>query len=133
MVRGASGSGGHPRLRAGASTESLGLVRRLVDRLEVTAAIQVPLGDEAPLAGIPNLALRRERAPNLAGAELLGYGTALGGRHAGQVPERRPRGRARRRPQPADEAALAAAAGVVVVLRHRRSRRGSATPSWCCR
>ena len=31
------------------------------------------MGDEAPLAGIPNLALRRERAPNLAGAELLGY------------------------------------------------------------
>ena len=56
-----------------ASTESLGLVRRLVDRFEVTAAVQVPLGDEAPLPGIPNLALRRERAPNLAGAELLGY------------------------------------------------------------
>jgi predicted molibdopterin-dependent oxidoreductase YjgC len=32
------------------------------------------VGDEAPLPGIPNLALRRERAANLAGAELLGYG-----------------------------------------------------------
>jgi hypothetical protein len=56
-----------------ASTESLGLVRRLFDRFDVTAAVQVPLGDEAPLAGIPNLALRRERVPNLDGAELLGY------------------------------------------------------------
>ncbi|HET7874777.1 MAG TPA: molybdopterin-dependent oxidoreductase, partial [Methylomirabilota bacterium] len=37
------------------------------------AAVQVPLGEEAPLAGIPDLALRRERAANLAGAELLGY------------------------------------------------------------
>jgi NADH-quinone oxidoreductase subunit G len=58
---------------ARASTESLGLVRRLVDGRAVTAAVQVPLGDEAPLPGVANLALRRERAPNLAGAELLGY------------------------------------------------------------
>jgi len=58
---------------ARASTESLGLVRRLVDGRAVTAAVQVPLGDEAPLPGVPNLALRRERAPNLAGAELVGY------------------------------------------------------------
>ncbi|HEU4699716.1 MAG TPA: 2Fe-2S iron-sulfur cluster-binding protein [Gemmatimonadales bacterium] len=59
-----------------ASTESLGLVRRLVDGFAVTAAIQVPMGDvEAPLAGVPNLALRRERIPNLHGAQLLGYST----------------------------------------------------------
>ena len=56
-----------------ASVESLGLVRQLVDRFDVTAAVKVPLGDEAPLAGIPNLALRPERVPNLHGAELLGY------------------------------------------------------------
>jgi NADH-quinone oxidoreductase subunit G len=56
-----------------ASTESLGLVRRMLGRLAVTAVVQVPMGEEAPLAGIPNLALRAERAPNLAGAELLGY------------------------------------------------------------
>src|SRR5438094_4697256 len=31
------------------------------------------LGEEAPLAGVPNLALRAERAPNARGAELLGY------------------------------------------------------------
>ncbi|HEX5385443.1 MAG TPA: 2Fe-2S iron-sulfur cluster-binding protein [Gemmatimonadales bacterium] len=58
-----------------ASVESLGLVRRLVAGRSVTAAVQVPLGEEAPLAGIPDLALRRERAPNLVGAELLGYGS----------------------------------------------------------
>jgi NADH-quinone oxidoreductase subunit G len=57
-----------------ASTESLGLLRHLVDGRAVTAAVQVPLGDEAALPGVPGLALRRERAPNLTGAELLGYG-----------------------------------------------------------
>ena len=72
MLRGGSGSA--VVLASGrASTESLGLVRRLLDRFDVTAAVQVPLGQEAPLPGIPGLALRRERAPNLAGAELLGY------------------------------------------------------------
>jgi NADH-quinone oxidoreductase subunit G len=56
-----------------ASTESLGLVRLMLGRLSVTAVVQVPIGEEAPLAGIPNLALRAERAPNLTGAGLLGY------------------------------------------------------------
>ena len=71
-VRGTSG--GAVILASGrASTESLGLVRQMVDRPQVTAAVQVPLGEEAPLAGIPGLALRRERAPNLMGATLLGY------------------------------------------------------------
>ena len=72
LVRGISGSA--VILASGrASTESLGLVRMMLGGMKVTAAVQVPLGDEAPLAGIPDLALRRERAPNLAGAELLGY------------------------------------------------------------
>ena len=52
----------------------------MLDRFDVTAAVQVPMGDEAPLARVPNLALRRERAPNLKGAELLGYTHRLGGR-----------------------------------------------------
>jgi len=56
-----------------ASTEALGLARRLVDAHAVTAAIRVPLGDEAPLPAVPGLALRRERVPNLQGAELAGY------------------------------------------------------------
>ena len=56
-----------------ASTESLGWVRRLGQGRDVTAAIRVPLGEEAPLPGVANLALRRERAANLAGARLAGY------------------------------------------------------------
>ncbi len=56
-----------------ASTESLAWVRRLVRGKETTAAVRVPLGDEAPLPGITNLALRRERAANLEGARLAGY------------------------------------------------------------
>jgi predicted molibdopterin-dependent oxidoreductase YjgC len=56
-----------------ASTESLGFVRQLAQRGgSVTAAVKVPIGDEAPLAGVPNLALRRERIPNLDGARLTG-------------------------------------------------------------
>ena len=87
-VRGASGTA--VILATGrASTESLGLVRRMLDGFEVTAAVQVPLGDEAPLAGIPNLALRRERAANLIGAELVGYGVQWApgdGRRSGRPP-----------------------------------------------
>ena len=58
-----------------ASTESLGFVRRMVDTANVTAAIKVPIGTEAPLAGVPNLALRAERVPNLDGAAMAGYST----------------------------------------------------------
>ncbi|HEV8613640.1 MAG TPA: 2Fe-2S iron-sulfur cluster-binding protein, partial [Gemmatimonadales bacterium] len=58
-----------------ASLESLAWVRRLLDGREVTAAIKVPLGDEAPLEGVPDLALRKERVPNLEGARLAGYAT----------------------------------------------------------
>ena len=98
-----------------ASTESLGLVRRMVEGRAVTAAVQVPLGEEAPLPGIPHLALRRERAPNLAGAELLGYGRDWAGalRAAAAAalvilldPEL----------AADDEAALAAAPGALVIL-----------------
>lgn len=58
---------------ARASTESLGMTHRLLDGFDLTAAVRVPTGHEAPLAGIPNLALREERTPNVAGAELTGY------------------------------------------------------------
>jgi NADH-quinone oxidoreductase subunit G len=72
LLRGISGSA--VVLASGrASTESLGLVRWMLGRLSVTAVVQVPIGQEAPLAGVPNLALRAERAPNLGGAQLLGY------------------------------------------------------------
>jgi NADH-quinone oxidoreductase subunit G len=114
LLRGTSGAA--VILASGrASTESLGLVRRMVEGHAVTAAVQVPLGDEAPLGGVPNLALRRERAPNLAGAELLGYGRDWAGAiraAAGAAvivlldPEL----------APDDEAVLAAAPGALVIL-----------------
>jgi hypothetical protein len=91
------------------------LLRRLVNDRPVAAVVQVPLGDEAPLAAVPNLALRRERAANLHGAELVGYGRdwtgalrAVAGAavvillDADLSPE--------------DEAALAATPGILVVL-----------------
>jgi len=56
-----------------ASLESLGWVSMLLGRYDVSAAVQVPLGEEAPLAGVPGLALRAERAPNLQGARTLGF------------------------------------------------------------
>jgi len=114
IVHGASGSA--VVLASGrASTESLGLVRRLLDRFDVTAAVQVPLGEEAPLPGIPYLALRRERAPNLAGAELLGYTPQW------EAAVRRVRSAAvavvlDADLSAADEAALAGAPGIVIVL-----------------
>ena len=68
------GSGAAVVLASGrASLESLGWIRRLLARYRVTAAVQVPMGNEAPLAGVPGLALRAERAPNAHGARVLGY------------------------------------------------------------
>jgi len=57
----------------GASTEALFLARRLLGRFAWTGAFQVVKGEEAPLPGVPGLALRADRAPNVRGAELLGY------------------------------------------------------------
>jgi NADH-quinone oxidoreductase subunit G len=75
LLLGASGSA--VLLASGrGSTESLGHLRRMLDRFDLTAAIKVPLGEEAPLDGVPELALRAERVPNLAGATLLGYTAA---------------------------------------------------------
>ena len=56
-----------------ASTEALFLARQLLGRFEWNGAFQLVMGEEAPLAGVPELALRAERAPNVTGAELLGY------------------------------------------------------------
>ncbi len=55
-----------------ASNETIGWTLRLLDGTQVTAAMRVPTGPEAPLPGVPNLALRAERAANLFGARLLG-------------------------------------------------------------
>jgi len=56
-----------------ASTEALFLARALFADLDWTGSFQAVMGEEAPLPGVPNLALRAERAPNATGAELLGY------------------------------------------------------------
>ena len=72
VVKGASGK--IVVLASGrASLESLGWVRRLLEGRDVTAAIKVPQGEESPLPGVPNLALRKDRVPNLDGAKLAGY------------------------------------------------------------
>ncbi len=57
-----------------ASSEALYLLRQVLDGFETTAGFRVErVAGEEPLAGVPNLALREERAPNVAGATLLGY------------------------------------------------------------
>jgi len=63
---------------ANASTESLGMASRLLAGFDLVAAVRVPTGSEAPLAGIPDLALREERAANVAGR--LGPGSGGAGR-----------------------------------------------------
>jgi NADH-quinone oxidoreductase subunit G len=97
-----------------ASTEALGHVRALLEGLDVTAAVRVPRGEEAPLAGIPGLALRAERAPNLHGARLFGYDDDFAGALAAAA------GAAvvvllDAQLAPAEQAALAGA-GLVIVL-----------------
>ena len=56
------------------SNEALHLARCVAQHLRVTAAFRVERarGGE-PLHGVPGLALREERAPNVAGAKALGY------------------------------------------------------------
>jgi NADH-quinone oxidoreductase subunit G len=77
-LRSLVGKGGRVVLLASgrASVESLGLLRTLLGRTDSSATVQVPMAEsEEPLAGIPGLALRRERTPNATGARLLGYTT----------------------------------------------------------
>ena len=58
------GHGGRPRLRAGVDRIAGPGARGCSSGSSVTAAVQVPLGDEAPLAGVPE-----PRAPPRAGAQ----------------------------------------------------------------
>jgi len=59
-----------------ASLEALGMVKALLKSASATLAVQLPMAEsEEPLGGVPNLALRRERAANGDGARLLGYST----------------------------------------------------------
>ncbi len=55
------------------SNEALFLLRRLVDAGGGRGVFRVQTGPEAPLPGVPDLALRADRAANVTGAELLGF------------------------------------------------------------
>ncbi|MEJ7808958.1 MAG: molybdopterin-dependent oxidoreductase [Gemmatimonadaceae bacterium] len=55
------------------SNESLFMLSRLVERVGGRGVFQVERGPEAPLEGVPDLALRAERAANVRGAELAGF------------------------------------------------------------
>jgi NADH-quinone oxidoreductase subunit G len=55
------------------SNEALGLLARIGARTGGRGVFTVETGPEAPLAGVPDLALRAERAANVVGAELLGF------------------------------------------------------------
>jgi NADH dehydrogenase/NADH:ubiquinone oxidoreductase subunit G len=72
ILRGASGNA-VTIVSPGASSEALALAKRLLSGFTWSGAFQVVMGEEAPLAGVPDLALRAERAPNARGAENLGY------------------------------------------------------------
>jgi NADH-quinone oxidoreductase subunit G len=55
------------------SNEALYLLSRLVRKTGGAGAFRVVRGDEAPLPGVEELALRRERAANVRGAQLFGF------------------------------------------------------------
>src|SRR5260370_21580378 len=76
LVRGA-GPRAVALVSAKASTEALFLARELFRGHDWTGAFQVVMGEEAPLAGVPGLALPADPAPHANGAQLLGYGRAV--------------------------------------------------------
>ena len=55
------------------SNEALFLLSELIEHNEGRGVFRVATGEEAPLPGVEDLALRRDRAGNVVGAELLGY------------------------------------------------------------
>jgi len=55
------------------SNEALHLLARLIKATGGAGAFRVATGPEAPLPGVKDLALRAERAANVAGAELMGF------------------------------------------------------------
>ena len=55
------------------SNEVLFLLSRVIDRVGGAGVFHVRQGPEAPLAGVPGLSLRADRAANVRGAELLGF------------------------------------------------------------
>ncbi len=70
------------------SNEALHLVARIAARVGGRGTFTVRTGEEAPLPGVPDLALRAERAANVVGAELFGFDRSddpLGGLTWGDV------------------------------------------------
>ena len=70
------------------ANEALYLLKRIVDRTGGVGHFTVATGDEAPLPGVPDLSLRKDRAANVIGAEILGFersDDALAGLTAGDV------------------------------------------------
>jgi NADH-quinone oxidoreductase subunit G len=55
------------------SNEALFLLKRIITRTGGAGVFRCATGPEAPLPGVPDLALRADRAPNVAGAEALGF------------------------------------------------------------
>jgi NADH-quinone oxidoreductase subunit G len=95
--------------------ESLWALRRLVERTGGAGAFRVDVGPEAPLPGVPDLALRAERAANVRGAELLGFTRSerpMEGMQAGDVLVIAHVGGT---PFPVDAAAMAKAGAVIVI------------------
>ncbi|MBA3558382.1 MAG: (2Fe-2S)-binding protein [Gemmatimonadaceae bacterium] len=55
------------------SNESLWMLSKLLQKTGGAGLFTVETGPEAPLAGVPDLALRAERAANVRGAEMFGF------------------------------------------------------------
>jgi predicted molibdopterin-dependent oxidoreductase YjgC len=55
------------------SNEALFLLSQLIEHNGGNGVFRVATGDEAPLPGVEDLALRRDRAANVNGAEMLGF------------------------------------------------------------
>jgi NADH-quinone oxidoreductase subunit G len=70
------------------SNEALYLLSRIVKKTGGSGSFGVPQGDEAPLPGVDDLSLRRDRAANVRGAELFGFARSdnpLSGLRAGDA------------------------------------------------
>lgn len=55
------------------SNEALFLLKQVIAKTNGEGVFRCATGPEAPLPGVPDLALRADRAPNVQGAELLGF------------------------------------------------------------
>ena len=71
------------------SNEALFLLMRIIKQNGGEGVFRCETGPEAPLPGVPDLSLRADRAPNVAGAEMLGFtrrdADPLGGLKDGDV------------------------------------------------